>query len=406
VFSNRPFVFPACIRRILPMPVKTFGLFLSFTLIAAGCRSVEPRKTNAQLQEDLQSTLNDFIATNPTIAGVALHIEMPRRQISWSGAAGVADRLTGVPLMPNQPIRIASNTKTFVAAAILRLWEGNRLDLDGSIDRYLSDQSVRTLLRGGYDPRSITLRHLLTHTSGLFDFGDSDEYNKLCTENPQHHWTREEQLSFAMKGGKPYGAPGEVFAYSDTGYILLGEVLERQTGTAMALALRNLVGYQRLGLRSTWLETAEPPPKGVLDRAHQYEGERDTYTDDPSYDLYGGGGLVSTVHDMAVFMRALFQKQVYANPNTINTMLSTVPGALAGPPAYGVPQKPGEGRMGVFVRVIDGVTVYMHTGYWGTLAAYIPELDLGLAISVTQQKAREPRELLFRKVLQICHSNR
>jgi D-alanyl-D-alanine carboxypeptidase len=111
-----------------------------------------------------------------------------------------------------------------------------------------------------------------------------------------------------MKGGKPYGAPGKVFSYSDTGYILLGEILERQTGGSMAAALRNLLGYQRLGLRSTWLETLESAPKGVLDRAHRYEGDHDTYTDDPSYDLYGGGGLASTVRDTALFMRALFQK--------------------------------------------------------------------------------------------------
>jgi D-alanyl-D-alanine carboxypeptidase len=164
--------------------IGILGILLLCTLIPGGCHSVEPRKTNAELQMDLQSALNGFIAANPTIAGVALHVEMPRRQLSWSGAAGVADRSTGAPPMPGQPVRIASNTKTFVAAAILRLWEEGRLDLDGSIDRYLSDKSVGTLRFGGYDPQLINLRHLLTHTSGLFDFGDSDEYIKLCAENP------------------------------------------------------------------------------------------------------------------------------------------------------------------------------------------------------------------------------
>jgi len=376
-------------------------VFITWTLSAAGCRMAEPPRADTELQQKLQSTLNNFIAENPTIAGVALHVEMPSRSLSWSGAAGVADRSTRTPLTPQQPVRIASNTKTFVAAAILRLWEEGRLDIDGSIDRYLSDESVHTLLSGGYDPQSITVRHLLTHTSGLYDFGDNDEYIRLCTKDPHHHWTRGEQLIFAMNRGKPYGVPGKVFSYSDTGYILLGEILERKTGSSMGQALRDLVGYQQLGLKSTWVETMELPPKGIPDRAHQYEGDRDTYADDPSYDLYGGGGLVSTVRDLAVFMRSLFQRQVFVHAHTIDIMLSTVPGAIAGPSAYGTPQKPDEARMGIFVRKMDGFTVYIHTGYWGTIAAYIPKLDLGLAISVTQQKAREPREILFRSVLDL-----
>ena len=204
-----------------------------------------------------------------------------------------------------------------------------------------------------------------------------------------------------MQDGKPHGAPGKVFAYSDTGYILLGEVLERKTGQSLGQALRDLVGYENIGLKSTWLETLEPQPSGVPDRAHQYEGTRDTYSDDPSYDLYGGGGLVSTVHDLATVMRAIFAGNVYAHPSTVKTMLSTISGTVRGPPSYGHIMNAGVYRMGVFVQEVEGLTVYFHTGYWGTQAAYVPDLDLAVGLSVTQQEAREARGLLFQAVLRM-----
>ena len=58
--------------------------------------------------------------------------------------------------------------------------------------------------------------------------------------------------------------------------------------------------------------------------------------------------------------------------------------------------------MGVFVYEVDGLTVYAHTGYWGTLAAYVPELDLAVGLHVSQQQARSSRQALFRTVLGIC----
>jgi D-alanyl-D-alanine carboxypeptidase len=309
--------------------------------------------------------------------------------------------VSGDRLKPDQPVRIASNTKTFVAAAVLRLWEDRRLDVDESIVKCLSPEALETLTRGGYSTQKITIRHLLTHTSGLYDFGDSKEYARLCAENPGRRWTRNEQLGFAMQDGKPLGEPGMVFAYSDTGYILLGEILQVKTGRSMAEALRVLVGFERIGLRSTWWETLEPRPPGILDRAHQYEGTRDTYSDDPSYDLYGGGGLVSTVSDLAKVMRAIFTGNVYRHPDTLKTMLSTIPGTVAGPPSYGHIMSPGVYRMGVFVEKVEGLTVYSHTGYWGTEAAYVPDLDLAVGLSVTQQEAREARGILFQAVLRL-----
>jgi D-alanyl-D-alanine carboxypeptidase len=317
-----------------------------------------------------------------------MRVEAPGSGLSWSGVAGVSDLETGAPLTRDNPVRIASNTKTFLAAATLRLWEGGRLGLDDPISKHLSAEHAEVLSADGYDLDAITIRHLLTHTSGLYDYADRELYVEAIFADPTHRWTPEEQIGLAVEWGDPYGAPGEVYRYSDTGYVVLGLVLESAYGKPLASVLRELLKFERLGMDDTWLETLEDPPAGASDRAHQYMGERDTYDFDPSLDLYGGGGLVSTADDMAVFMRALFTGGVYTNATTADTMLTTVEGAGAGPDLSGSPMVPGRYRMGVEVRERDGLALYLHTGFWGTLAAYMPGPDVAISIAVTQQQSR------------------
>ena len=140
---------------------------------------------------------------------------------------------------------------------------------------------------------------------------------------------------------------------------------------------------------STWWEVLERSPQGVPDRAHQFIDEIDVTDYYPSYDLYGGGGLVATVDDMARFYRALFTGKVFADPATIDVMLTTVDGCVPRPDADDDALAPGAYRMGVWVFEIAGLEVYAHSGFWGTAAVYAPELDLAVAVTVNQNKAKE-----------------
>ena len=339
------------------------------------------------LETDLQSVLDSVVEAGST-PGIMMRIDAPSMGFSWGGVAGVADTETGAPLMRTNAVRIASNTKTYVAAAILRLWEEGQLGLDDPLTMHLPDEYAEVLEGDGYDLEAITIRHLLTHTSGLYDYADRDLFVEAVLADPTHRWTPAEQIDLAVQWGDPYGAAGEVYRYSDTGYVVLGLVLQSVYGKPLAPSLRELLNFDGLGLGSTWLETLEDPPIGADDRAHQYMGELDTYDFDPSLDLYGGGGLVSTADDMAVFMRSLFVGAVYRDAATADTMLITVAGAGAGPDLSGSPMVPGRYRMGVEVRDLGGLEVYMHTGFWGTMAAYFPGQDIAISIAVTQQQSR------------------
>ena len=119
---------------------------------------------------------------------------------------------------------------------------------------------VDAIERDGYDATAITLRHLLQHTSGLYDYASDVDFQVQVLGEPSRRWTREEQVRLAMLEGDPLGEPGEVYAYSDTGYVLLGDVIERATGGTLGAAYRDLLRFDVLGLDSTWLEQVEPEP--------------------------------------------------------------------------------------------------------------------------------------------------
>jgi len=318
---------------------------------------------------------------NKDVPGIMLHVEAPGLNISWSGAAGVSDVKANTPIKPDQPFRVASVTKTFVATAILRLMEEGKIKLDDPISKYISPEHTNILKAGNYTRDQIKIRHLLSHTSGLFDYAvGSNAYVMAVKSDPAHRWTRTEQLQGAMKWGQAYGAPGEKYHYSDTGYILLGETVEKLTQKPLSQALRELVGYERQNMRATWLESLEAVPPGSLDRVHQYLNEIDTYGWDPSNDLYGGGGIASTTSDIARFYSQLFQNKIFTNPATLDTMLTKIVfPTKAGDESLS--RREADYRFGVEVIKIFGMDIYLHTGFWGTQVAYVPKLNAAIAIN-------------------------
>ena len=327
-----------------------------------------------RLETELQTLLERWVDDTPAIPGLLAYVAAPRLGLEWSGAAGVAERTSGEPLVPGAAFRIASNTKTFTAAAILRLAEDGNLDLDQPAGELLPIEYVDLLRAGGYDPDAILVRHLLLHTSGLYDYASDPTFLETVFADPAKRWTRLEQVRFAMEHGQPYGAPGETWSYSDTGYVLLGEIIERLTSKPLGASYRDLLDFARLGLTHTYLEREEVVPAGIPQQAHQYDGDLDaTVMLDPSVDLYGGGGLVSTVEDLGRFYRALIRGEIFHNPATLETMLAIPP----------TNEKVGQ-AMGLFRLELGDQTCWGHGGYWGSGALNCPALDFTLAFSPNQ----------------------
>lgn len=334
------------------------------------------------VERQLQALVDRDLEAWPQMPGRLLRVLAPGLGVDVEVAGGVADLVTGEPLVPGSRFRIASVTKSFVAAATLRLVEDGRLSLDDSIAELLPGEYDDLLRSGGYDIDGITLRHLLTHTSGIYDFA-ADAYDPSIPHGFTSHvyrdlgrrWTRLEQVEFAVTHGTPYGSPGTRFGYSDSGACLVGEVLERVTGLTMGAAIRELVGYERLGIAHTWQETVEPEPPDPPPLSHQYEGEYDVADMDASIDLYGGGGLMSTCRDLASFFRGLLGGVVFREPATLETMTTTL---VDVPLAEGVGDEddPSSAGMYLFRAELGGETWWGHGGFWGTMAYTCPARDV------------------------------
>lgn len=352
-------------------------LAVAFVLGLAGCgpAGVEPAP---QTEHALDAALEALLAREPSgtaeLPGMLLTVKAPEIGLDWSGATGVAELDSRAPLGPDYALRIASVTKTFVAAAVLRLVEDGRLALDEAIAGHLLPASRGTLRTGGYDPQAITVRMLLGHTSGLHDYATHTAFFERIMADPAHHWSRAEQLELAVTEGSPYGAPGTVYHYSDTGYILLGEILETVTARPMPVAVRELLDFEKLGLTHTWFETLEAEPAGAPPRAHQYQDDIDATTIHPSVDLFGGGGLVSTLSDLSKFYRALLHGEVL-RPDTLADMLAASPLSLAdGRNGYG---------LGIHPVRVGEIECYGHGGYWGVVVWHCPGVDSTVASAVT-----------------------
>jgi D-alanyl-D-alanine carboxypeptidase len=342
----------------------------------------------------LQRLADSLVAARPRLPGLVIAVQSRTHARGWSVAAGLSDSARRVPLRPDQPVRIASNTKTYVAAALLRLVEQGRLSLGDPLSRHLPAPLNQLLRRDGYDTDAITIEQVLSHRAGFNEHPAVPSYVARLRTQPQYRWTREEQLQWLVDSLAPVGPPGTQFRYSDSGYTLLGAIIERYAGEPLGPAVRRLVGFDALGLRATWWETMEPAPTDAPPRAHQYLGGFDSFDIDPSFDLYGGGGIVAPMAEVAQFLAALLEGRVLAQRATLDTMRAPRSPELGG---YGL------GIAGTNVRGLRG---YGHSGFWGTTAMVFPDAGVTIAIAVTEQSELRAANAIMGAVLELFGAGR
>ncbi|WP_040860260.1 serine hydrolase domain-containing protein [Nocardia niigatensis] len=214
--------------------------------------------------------------------------------------SGTADRNTGLPVPPDGYFRMASTVKTLVATVVLQLEAENRLTLDDTIDHWLPG----VVRDNGNDGSRITIRQLLQHTSGIHDdlpgYTTPDEYYQQ-----RYDVYRPDQLLARAMAHAPDFPPGESWAYSNTGYILLAMIIQQATGRPAHQEIQARI-LDPLGLGGTrWLGAAPTLPDPHA-RAYQYFGPgaevdvTDQIPIDPE-DL----SWVTTTRDENIFFRAL-----------------------------------------------------------------------------------------------------
>ncbi|WP_326554853.1 alpha/beta fold hydrolase [Micromonospora sp. NBC_01813] len=254
-------------------------------------------------------------------------------------SSGVADVRSGRPPVSSDRVRIFSNTKTFVATVVLQLSAEGRLALDAPVERYLPG-----LIRGnGNDGREISVRQLLSHTSGLPDY-DSPVHapNGGYYRHRYDHHTPEELVRSGIS--KPrLGVPGSEFHYSTTNYVLAGMIIEEVTGRSYGDEVTERI-LRPLGLRDTVLpgDHVRIPGRHARGYAHldgnkqlAGTGRRIDVTQlNPSL-LWAGGEMVSTVSDLNTFFAALLAGRLLPAPQ-LAQMKQTVPANVLPGASYGL----------------------------------------------------------------------
>ena len=219
-------------------------------------------------------------------------------------ARGLADRARAMPMAADVRFRAGSITKTFVAALVLQLVDEGRLGLDDTVEHWLPG--------GVPHGQAITVRHLLSHTAGLFDYVQDER----VLRDHERRWKPEELVSLAI-AHPPEHAPGERFTYSSTNYIVLGLIAEEAGGAPLERQLRDRL-FGPLGLRRTSFVLGEirglhvhgyrsPSRDGIV------TGSPVDTTHEPAWWTWAAGAIVSTADDLQRFFAALLRGRVVSS---------------------------------------------------------------------------------------------
>ncbi|MBX3208033.1 MAG: beta-lactamase family protein [Labilithrix sp.] len=267
--------------------------------------------------------------------------------------------------------RMGSVTKTFVSAVILNLAEAGKLGLDDTLDAY-----VPTFPNAG----GITVRQLLNHTSGLYNYTEATEFADALKAEPKRKYTRAELLDFAT-AHSPNFEPGADWAYSNTNYILLGLVAEKAGASTIAKLVRELA-LEKAGLTRTFFD-GEEPLTGTLTPGYQAKVDV-TNLYDPSV-AWAAGAMVATPGDLLGWVTTLYGTDKVISPASKKELLTFV---AKGGYGLGVTQIPAGATLGNGRGVGHNGSIF---GYQ-TQTFWFDETKVGL-VSVVSDTSGDPNAL-------------
>jgi len=378
------------------------------------------QQLNTRLTELLNKTLECSSGTpscNPVV-----NIEVPRLNFSFSHAAGIARPDTGEEMTVKHPFHWASIGKTITAILILQLAEAGHLGKQ-ALDTRLSDLSVFTAdvinrlhrINGKSYGAEITIRQLLTHTSGIRDAIVDDgevtagEIEGLAPDsllskvfnsggvinsmpNPMIAWDPKQPnnadagvlnyfLNAAEISENALFVPGTAFHYSDTGYVILAIIIEALSKQKLHQAIQQRV-FAPMGTIDAYLAYRNDPELGPF-----RQPETEIYADgepllsngvDLSFD-WGGGGIVSPVNVLTDLLTAIIDNRFFTKPETLDEMINWIE-------PKGIPTLGNRVGLGLFSTKYPSGELWGHSGAWGGKMYYEPEAGIYFAGSTNQVK--------------------
>lgn len=356
-------------RKNLIIVAMIMGSLLPF--FASESFGVEEKKEfDAQTREKMEKFLDKALEESRS-PGALVGVWAPGKG-NWVTARGTANLETGQPARTDDKTRIGSITKTFVATVVLQLVDGDKIDLDDPIEKYLAFVPVNS---------GITVRQLLNHSSGIFDIENDDpDFRKAVDENPAKAISPQKIVELSMSH-EPYNKPGEGGHYSNANYKALGLIVEKVTGKDLGTVIQERI-FDKLGLEKTVFAT-KPEIEG--EHIHGYallpEQTFDMTVRPDIWELWASGNIVSTLEDQKKWAEAIGQGKLLSQ-KTYKEMTNwiEIEAALPGKFKYGLGvDLVGEG----FIGHAGGVD-----GYYGRIA-HNPDTDTTIVVFFNNVSARE-----------------
>jgi D-alanyl-D-alanine carboxypeptidase len=258
-------------------------------------QSAKAQSFNPQLAARLQDTLNKYCTLITNIKGMSAGVYLPGQGI-WKGSYGLSH--AGQPITADKVFGIASNSKLFVAAAMLKLAENNIISLDDSLHEWLPTYP-------NINP-NITIRQLLNHKSGVPDPFFSAPWKDTIMNNPTRVFTPTEVMGWI---GPPLFNPGAGWSYSNTNYVLAGMVAESATGMHISKIIRDSL-LAPPGLDTTFYDVEEPETGVIAHRWYNNVDYHDTARVGLNTSAGAAGAIFSTSGEMVQWYHALMSRQI------------------------------------------------------------------------------------------------
>ncbi len=349
-------------------------------MVAGQGAAMSAAAKKAALKQELQAKLTEWHAAGKA-PGATLAVTLPDGA-TLAFAAGYVDREKKTRMEPNSRMLAGSVGKTFAAAVAVQLISEGKIGLDEKISKYLGDEEWFDRLPNA---RDITVRHLMTHTSGVIRYEFKPEFLKALIANPTKKWKPLEQIAFVFDDEAQFKA-GEGWVYSDTNFIVLGMIMEKVTGRRFYdLADKRFVS--KFKLKET-TPSYGPKIEGLI-QGYTGEGNPLHIRDemivdgalpfDPEFE-WTGGGYVSTSGDLTRWAKLLYEGKALTDKERA-MMLDGVAATPLGPETkYG---------LGVIIKPTPAGMTYGHSGFFPgylTEMMYFPHRKFAVAMQVNSSR--------------------
>ena len=388
-------------RIIKASTILSLAAGLLITLLGCSTRSF------GDLNQEIEHLVSRLVEKDKLVRNCVLSVMKGDGSFSWSGAAGIASQEGQVPMTKDTPIFIASITKLYTATAIMCLYEKGALSLDDPMSKYLPEELIKGIhvYKGKDYSREITVKQLLSHTSGIADYytekpkGGKSLFD-LFLEKPERPWTVEETIERAGKDLKPNFQPGTDASYSDTNFQLLGKIIEAVTGKPLHIVYEDFI-FRPLDLKHTWLIGRSEPqlaPSAVPADVFYKDINITKTRSNGAY--WAEGGIVSTAEEMIMFLKALNEGRIVSR-DTLKLMHQWH--KLQFPLQYGYGTM--YFKLPRFInRAMKAAPLWGHSGSTGSFLYYSEDLNLYMAGSINQTESKTKPFRLMLKVMRATQS--